>query len=86
MAEALAAMNYTLIATGGSEHTRDGMYRPRWWESGSRDEMWLGQDPLVWAAPDLRAGHPAFTAARPFADLLAVARAEYPPAAPSRFG
>ena len=55
------------------------MYRPQWWETGCRDEIWLGRDILIWAAQDLRAGHPALTtAARPFVELLCAARAEYP--------
>ena len=79
VAAALASMNYANIAKGGSEHSGDGMYRFQWWETGCRDEIWLGQITLIWAAPDLCAGHLALTtAARPFADSLCAARAEYP--------
>ena len=42
VAAALAATNYAIIAKGGMEHSGDGMYRPRWWESGCRDEIWFG--------------------------------------------
>ena len=79
VAAGLAARNYSLIASGGSEHSGSGMFRPRWWETGCRDEIWMGQDTLIWAAQDLCANHTALTTpGRPFAELLWTAQAEYP--------
>ena len=75
----LAARNYSLIASGGSEHSGSGMFRPRWWETGCRDEIWMGQDTLIWAAQDLCTSHAALTMPdRPFAELLWITQAEYP--------
>ena len=56
------------------------MYRLRWRrETGSWDELWLGQYPLVWVALDLSTHYPALVnPKRTFADLLCVAQAEYP--------
>ena len=54
------------------------MFRPRWWETGFRDEIWMGQDTLIWAAQDLCANRAALTTPdRPFAELLWTAQAEY---------
>ena len=47
----LAAENNAIIASGGSECTKSEVYHPRWWETGCRDKLWLGQDFLVWVCP-----------------------------------
>ena len=77
VAAGLATRKYSLIASGGSEHSGSGTFRPRWWETGCRDEIWMGQDTLIWAAQDLCTSHAALTTPdRPFPELLGTAQAE----------
>ena len=83
VAAGLATRKYALIASGGSERAGSGMFRPRWWETGCRDEIWMGQDTLIWAAPNLCTSHAALTTPdQPFAELLWTAQAEYPSTTP----
>ena len=78
LATVLADKRYALLESGRTERSNSRMYHPRWWETGCRDELWLGQDPLIWVAPDLATHHPALVnPKRTFADLLCAAQAEY---------